>query len=359
MYKVFKIEKFRGFKEFEIGDLERLNLIAGKNDVGKTAFLEALWLHHGGDNPTLGVKIDNNRGIRQFKAQEFLWDLFRNFQPNTKVRLSTREEEEIVKTTTISIERRKTFPVEVGDSDETIHDENEVNSEISELISPKVVVTHQDQSGKHYESEVFITKEDEIQAHVPQAIQRANGIFLAAQNRISAKANAERFGNLRVTKEQNKIINILRHIDSRITDLVIVSRGGNPIIHAELQGVERLLPVSLLGDGVYRLLSYCLAITDAGGGGVTLIDEIENGLHYSVITNIWKEIAILAREYDVQVFATTHSWECIKAAHKAFANTDKYDFRLHRLDRVNGIIESETYDQDSLKVALEQGLEVR
>ena len=107
-----------------------------------------------------------------------------------------------------------------------------------------------------------------------------------------------------------------------------------------------------------RVLSIVLAIANAPGG-VVLIDEIENGLHYSVLKEVWQAIAQTARQSDVQVFATTHSWECLRAAHEAFASEEQYDFRLLRLDRRGEEVECLSYDRDMIETALDKGLELR
>ncbi len=129
------------------------------------------------------------------------------------------------------------------------------------------------------------------------------------------------------------------------------------MIHGDI-GMGRLLPLPLLGDGINRLLSLSLAIANASKG-IVLVDEIENGLHHTVMPKVWKAIGDLARYYDVQIFATTHSRECIRSAHEAFKEERQYDFRLHRLDRVDGSIHATTYELETLEAALETGLEVR
>jgi AAA15 family ATPase/GTPase len=101
-----------------------------------------------------------------------------------------------------------------------------------------------------------------------------------------------------------------------------------------------------------------LAIVNAPGGTV-LIDEIENGLHHSVMLKVWQAIAETARRSETQIFATTHSWECIRAAHEAFTKSGTYDFRLHRLDRLDGKIKAITYDEEALAAAIKAELEVR
>ena len=123
-------------------------------------------------------------------------------------------------------------------------------------------------------------------------------------------------------------------------------------------GVGRRVPMSQMGEGMVRLLSLVLEITKASGG-VVLIDEIENGLHHSVMTKIWRAVGEAARRSNTQIFATTHSWECIRAAHEAFLQNGTYDLRLHRLERINGDIKAVTYDQKTLDTSVEMNLEVR
>jgi AAA15 family ATPase/GTPase len=92
--------------------------------------------------------------------------------------------------------------------------------------------------------------------------------------------------------------------------------------------------------------------------GILLIDEIENGLHYSTLTRVWRAIAQAARDFDVQIFATTHSWECILAAHQAFKGNDISDFRLHRLEKVKDEIKAITYDHNAIDTSIEMNWEM-
>ena len=94
-------------------------------------------------------------------------------------------------------------------------------------------------------------------------------------------------------------------------------------------------------------------------GGVVLIDEVENGLHHGVMKKVWKALAEAARKENVQIIATTHSWECIQAAHDAFMEMGRYDFRLHRLELIKSKIEAISYDKETLNAALKSELEVR
>ena len=113
-----------------------------------------------------------------------------------------------------------------------------------------------------------------------------------------------------------------------------------------------------MGEGVGRLLSLLLAILQTPGG-VVLIDEVENGLHYSVMKPVWQAIAQAARQADMQVFATTHSWECIQAAHQAYKGSGPYELRYFRLDRLAENIVAKSLDEPRFDAVEKTDLEVR
>ena len=182
------------------------------------------------------------------------------------------------------------------------------------------------------------------------------GVFLAMGHRGNPEDDAERFGNLERTKAAVDLVSALRFLEPRLQRLATIAVGGRSIIHGDI-GLDRLLPLTLMGDGLRRLTSILLTIATSPGG-VVLIDEVENGLHHSVLVHAWKAIAEIAARVDAQVFATTHSFECIREAHRAFAASPP-EFRLHRLERVDDQILAITYDDESLAAALQADLEVR
>ena len=115
-----------------------------------------------------------------------------------------------------------------------------------------------------------------------------------------------------------------------------------------------------MGEGVNRFANFAIAMI-AEKPKYLLIDEVENGIHYSVQTKVWEAISRMARELDIQVFATTHSYEMIEAAHEAFKDEDPYEFRFHRLNRRsdNGEIEAVTYNKSGIEAFIRSHYEVR
>jgi AAA15 family ATPase/GTPase len=130
------------------------------------------------------------------------------------------------------------------------------------------------------------------------------------------------------------------------------------MIHGYLKGFDEPIPLPIMGGGVQRALSILLAIGSAENG-VVLIDEIENGIHHSALKDLWAVIAEASRVFNCQLFATTHSDECIRAAHEAFKKSKSYDLMLYRLERKNGSINAVMYDEETLDAALSIPLEVR
>jgi AAA15 family ATPase/GTPase len=181
--------------------------------------------------------------------------------------------------------------------------------------------------------------------------------FLGSRSNPSLIDQIELFGKLQIKLKKDVLIKNLNIIEPRLNNIEPVTVTGNTLLHGEI-GMGRLIPFPIMGGGMVRLTNLILYLTNAPKG-VVLIDEIENGLHHSVMKNVWKAIGEISREFDTQVFATTHSFECIVSAHKAFSENNIYDFRLHRLEREEDHIRLVNYDQESLEAAIDMGLEVR
>lgn len=184
------------------------------------------------------------------------------------------------------------------------------------------------------------------------------GIFVG--DRVGSDFNVEltRFSNLRKKDKDWILLSALKIIEPRLDRLEILVFQGVNMLHGYLKGFDEPIPSPLMGGGVQRALSILLAI-GAAENGVVLIDEVENGIHHSAVKSIWEITAEASRAFNCQVFATTHSEECIYAAHEAFKENKPYDLRLYRLDRKDGSIQAVMYDEETLETALSIPLEVR
>ena len=365
MYRSFKVKNFRCFQDLTVNDIERVNLIAGVNNVGKTALLEALFIHSGAYNPELLIRIDAFRGIEIVRIEfgrgvETPWDLlFTEFNTLKTIELTGDNKE---------TGRRSIRLKVVRESEELAKIDRYISHSVdeplrSDLSSEAIHVLKLECVEKRKHSEyymIFDRKGGRIRPIPPPPPYRT--IFLPTRRpRATLREDAERFGKLEIVDQQDVLLKALQVIDKRLKRLTVVVAGrsrDSPVIMYGDVGMDRLVPLPLMGEGMVRLASLVLAIGNAHDG-IVLVDEIENGLHHSVLPKVWQAIGEVAREFNTQVFATTHSLECIVAAHRAFAESKRYDFRLHRLERTKETIRALTYDQETLEGAIETGLEVR
>ena len=189
---------------------------------------------------------------------------------------------------------------------------------------------------------------------------------------ISADELAVEWDRIALTEHENVVRLAMRIIAPTFENLAFVLnddlRPGyrlNPQRSAKvkLSDVPRPVPLNSLGDGMLRVLQLTLKMFPAKGGFL-LIDEFENGLHFSVQEKVWALLFDMAEKLDIQVFATTHSWDCIESFTKvaiARTQTDGILFRMGRSVRKSdhGKIIATVFDEDALKDITQADMEVR
>ncbi|MBI3079006.1 MAG: AAA family ATPase [Deltaproteobacteria bacterium] len=360
MYHSFEVRNFRCFRELTIPDLARVNLIAGVNNVGKTALLESLFLHCGAYNPELAMRLSAFRGFESMKIQlgrwaEAPWDsIFNAFDMSKKVELVGVNESSGRRTLTLRVVRDPEELAKLGQFVE--HDPQKIEKGFMSLESTQVLELEYDQEGKRGRYLLILDRQRPRTEPIPPP-PPFPAFYLGSRSGLPFEEEAERFGKLQVRGEDEVALEVLQIIEPRLTRLAVVIAMGQPVLHGDI-GLGRLIPLPVMGGGMVRLANWVVTIANAQGG-VLLVDEIENGLHHSILDKVWLAIGEAARKFNAQVFATTHSLECIMAAHRAFTKSGVYDFHLHRLERVEDSIRTLTYDGETLAAALETGLEVR
>jgi AAA15 family ATPase/GTPase len=124
-----------------------------------------------------------------------------------------------------------------------------------------------------------------------------------------------------------------------------------------LEYQEERIPLKSLGDGVTRVFHIILSLVNAKGG-VLLIDEFENGLHWAVQQSVWDIVFQLAETLDVQVFCTTHSRDCINGFGSVWKKYPESG-AFFRLFERNKTVLAQEYDIETLSDSLETDVEVR
>lgn len=357
MIHSFSIKNYRGFSDFGFEPLERVNLITGSNNVGKTALLEALYLNLAPvtalrsnldlDKDESSTKHNIFRGFKEIRysldnVTKWGW-LFHGKDLSKDIELvSTGKGGRAQLTMGWWIEHKS------GDIPLT----SDIPFDDLQTLFLKVRVENID--GTEQIWRIYKSNNRPPEQYVFDSIPLR--LLFNGYSR-SPEEDTKWFSQLADIGRQDEIVNTLRLIEPRLKGLAVSTSDGPAMIYGDI-GVGRRVPMSQMGEGMVRLLSLVLEIANASGG-IVLIDEIENGLHHSVLTKVWRAVGEAARRSNTQIFATTHSWECIRAAHEAFLQNGAYDLRLHRLERINGDIKAVTYDQKTLDTSVEMNLEVR
>jgi hypothetical protein len=343
-----EIRNFRVFRYLCIERLGRVNLIAGKNNVGKTCLLEALWLYARRGYPQLighllEVRDELDR-LSSSESIEYAEALFGALTYLFHGRQSISEQ---------------TGPIQIGPC-------NVPSSTLSITLkgldgnppSPKLAIS----LGTQLMSAEFSLgrPSEELFAHA-LIFEPMPHRFVAAEG-LSNQQTGRLWDDITLTDLQDDVLTSLRIIAPEVEGVGFRSRRKDSdkerIPIARITGLEHPIPLRSLGEGTNRMFGIALALVNAKDG-LLLVDEIDSGLHYSVQPDLWRLVFQVARRLNVQVFATTHSWDCIEGFQKAASEDEKAEGVLISLREKGGDIEAVLFDERELEIATREKIEVR
>jgi len=185
------------------------------------------------------------------------------------------------------------------------------------------------------------------------------GVFaalLSSPLRYTAEV-ALRFGVLDRENQGERILRIARIIEPSLRRLAVIPRAsGEATLYADI-GLRELVPLQLMGGGFQSVVAFAVNVAGTRDG-IVLVDEIENGVHYSALEQLWQGLHLLCEEMNAQIVATTHSLECVEAARRALPADALLVHRFSK--RPDGdSISVRTLDVAALDGARELGIEVR
>ncbi len=161
-----------------------------------------------------------------------------------------------------------------------------------------------------------------------------------------------------LTDKEDDVVHILR--ETILPDLIRLDVKESRTL-VRLANEKTPIPLKNLGDGAQRMLLMAIALVSAKDK-LLLIDEIEAGLHHTVQEGLWLKIFEYAKKWNIQVFATTHSEDTVKAFTYAMEQANNAEagafFRLQQ-NRKTEQIEAIAYYLTRLESALELNLETR
>lgn len=334
MLRSLHIENFKRFRSLEIPQFKRVNLISGRNNTGKTALLEAimLLLDHGGKFSSLPAIFRNAANLGDQDQNFWKW-LLPNGSESARALISGstgRHESPFAVHVFNFNSTGRNWPQLAGFSN--AQQIGPLGTMVADQIAVSGHIIRNPQSG--YRVSALSTRPSDPQQDA------------ANYDRVVLKKGAEA-----------RLEKLLRELEPRLLSVRSIKPHGASLIYVDL-GLDEKIPAVHLGQGFNRLLAIYSEIL-ASGSNVLLIDEIENGIHHEILPEVWKGIRELAESENIQVFATTHSWECVVAAHETYAETLDYDFALHRMVEVEGDVSVQTLGKEALEASIKGLIDVR
>ena len=347
MIQDLKITNFKCFKAVHLRDLSRFNVIVGRNGGGKTAFLEALFFLVG-QGPDLVLTIRRMRGLGQEISTEpgsfqSLWrDFFFDFDETSTIVLRCTGTEENTRALTVSYGAQKDTVLPFGKgSDRVPH--------------ATIDFRYTDARGQVVTCQPSLTRQGLSFGGL--AGNSFPAILLSPVSREGPEHNGQRFSSLSIKGKHQPIIAAIRDQFPFVEDLGVEYHSGTAMVHAKLRAVQEKVPLPLVSDGINKMLSILLAIQHFSRG-IILVDEMENGLYFDLMSRASAAILDAARASSTQMFVTTHSLEYLRAL-LPVVREHPDEFRLLRTTKDNGTSAIDCFDGRHFAAALEEGLEIR
>jgi ABC-type branched-subunit amino acid transport system ATPase component len=364
-----EIRRFRAFRHLRIEKLGRVNLIVGKNNVGKSCLLEALELYAKRAHPTciwqiLATHDEDTRPLKSARGYPDDTLAVEEVLPALKYLFYGRQD------ITFPIE-----PIEIGPIDRvsdkltlSIELYTQTNQEGRSKFSPLPIEDYANAEDPIPRFSVQLGEDHSI--HYPldlssSRLQRSElkeiACVLVAASELDKRKISGLWSKIALTNQQKEVIAALRIIAPGVQDINVIEdpdsrRERFPII--KVANMAEPLPIRSLGNGIQRALEIVLALVNTKNG-LLLIDEVEHGLHHWTQTEFWQLIFEISHKLNIQVFATTHNWDCIDSFQQAAQENEHAEGMLIRLNYKNGDVSATLFNEQSLATIIQEQIEVR
>ena len=281
--KNIEIKNFKCFDNFKAEGFGRVNLIGGKNNVGKTAFMEAVYINTSNE--------DLKAIIRDIIISRYFADIF--------------------------------------------------------------VDLFLDVGKKFIENFIQEKSKDYINSQIESNLKnlRVNTIF--KNNNKARKQGYEFYYSLIIENElEDKFDSYLQEFDNTIKKFRIIN--SQPFCKKN----DKFYSLNEFGDGLGKFISFIISLLSQRNS-IILIDEIENGIHYTNLDKLWETILTISKQQNVQVFATTHSKECIESYARVAKKLEDEEIAFIELCKREDKIKAFVYPYDWFIDEIEQEHEVR
>ena len=360
------IRGFRGIRALDIPRLGRVTLLAGKNGVGKTAVTEAVQLYASRGHESVWSEIatrheefasmiDDDGDLSSDPNPAALFH-GRKDSPNSRMEIGPIDDEGDRRLTVrvVSLRKKEAYLLGIRRPDAALLAMEVAfgnHRKTMPLFLPRYFGAGNIRRSRFYRR-FFVERQNFPSGQACRSL----GPGLPNSDEV-----AELWDGIALTEDEEHAIRALNLvIDSeaeRATTIGETSHSDRQIV-VKLRGRDRRVPLRSLGDGATRLFGAALALAGSRDGFL-VIDEAENGIHHSVHAPFWRMVLQTAEENNVQVFATTHSFDCVRGFARAAMDSPESEGLLVRLENAGERTRAVEYSVAELKTAAEQYIEVR
>ena len=373
----FCVHDYKNINYLQLDGLRKINLFVGANNAGKSNLLEAIALYasNGSHQYLYEILRKRNENLEYFNHDSYftereLLSAFAPFFPQRSVdkmasgaviRLSSRrdgvqlalktatyrDDTGLMRLTRLSQYRQLTRNQQLSNLSDTV---------LVTLPFDEKNPTSQPQT-KNFENILQMTKFDKrgIEMQMSNTDTKFNFRYVNCKS-LQNTYTEDVWARISMTNREDTILEALRITNERVKKFNFIKVNAHTYLPMILlEGESAKMPLSEMGDGMTHILNIIIALLDCEDG-ILLLDEAESGLHYLAQFKLWKMIFELANKYNVQIFATTHSNDCVKA----FAeNVDDKNGVLFRLNNKGAILAKPYYDMSNVIFAIKNNIDLR
>lgn len=362
--KSLHIENFRAFKSFDLPNVRKINLIGGMNNAGKSSLLEAVHVlssagtklhtlaHHRtrtADNLISPANQDTDEPTAGTTWLTSMWNGFPAFNERQSERIVVADQD-------VSVDIQRGLHIQNGS--DTSFDFLRGDEMFAPKSEPAYKVELHTKNSKKpaFFSLPVAAKQPEILHPDPYMRER---VYYRSPMRLFMDL-AVYWDRIALSPAQGQVLDLLRIFEPNLEQLAFkMERSGVRSPYYSIKGDPKPYPLALMGDGMNQVLAIGLML-GVMQDGVVLLDEVENGLHYTAQKELWKAILRYTKDKNLQVFATTHSNDTLYAlARAAVAEGMEEDCHFIRLERTDDGIKPYTASVNAMLSSKDPDIELR
>ena len=356
-FKNIEISNFRGIDHLKIDDFSRVNVFLGQNNSGKSSVLECLLLMMGMSNPDLPQTINSIRA-RGYSGFADLGYMFRNFDLKVNPEIKSDLYDETKRSLTLEM----TYVFDEQSQPNMQNGQIPTSETKTFLNTLKMRLdVETDSVVREYECSLTVNQMGLVTNRklADGYLEKSSVAYIPAD--VAAGNPSKDLVELAKRRKKDIVQERMKNFDGHITAVEIL----NNVVYIGMEGIDQLMAVNMMGDGLRRYLNIVAASANPTND-IILIDEIDNGLHYSAYKKLWEAIFALATTTNKQVFVTTHSKETLGYLSKMLEEHNEYqqELRLYTLEKTklkghqafkltyNGLQEATTNDIELRSIVL-------